>query len=46
MPFARIAEEWTHEDQSLPDHLPGLAPNATVCGLTVDTAWHQIDPNQ
>ncbi|KAJ3547983.1 hypothetical protein NM688_g5348 [Phlebia brevispora] len=40
MPFARIASEWTHDNQSLPE---GLAlPNGTVRGITLDLNFSQI----
>ncbi len=50
MPFARIAAEWTHENQTVSDDLAQQiarrAEPPTVRGITIDTQWHKIDPNQ
>jgi hypothetical protein len=50
MPFARIAAEWTHDDQSIPDSVNQTvshrAEPPSVRGITLDTQWHKIDPNQ
>ncbi|KAF7292375.1 hypothetical protein HMN09_01221600 [Mycena chlorophos] len=49
--FARIANAWDSEDQSLPDALSkrlmrrdGTIP--TVKALTLDTNWHEVDYSQ
>lgn len=48
MPFARIASEWSHDNQSVPDHIaPKLrhsrGQNGTVRGFTLDVDWDQVD---
>ncbi|KAI0689061.1 hypothetical protein BC835DRAFT_1418822 [Cytidiella melzeri] len=49
MPFARIAAEWTHDNQTLPadiaSNLSRRADPPTVRGITIDTQWHKVDPN-
>ncbi|KAI0345976.1 hypothetical protein BDW22DRAFT_936994 [Trametopsis cervina] len=49
MPFARIAAEWNHDDQSVPEtvaqNISRRADPPTVRGITLDTQWHKIDPN-
>ena len=52
MPFARIASEWNHEDQSVPDDVAKKLrrrdgqSNSTVRGITLDTNFSKVDPNQ
>ena len=50
MPFARIASEWTHSNQSVPGDVATKLRRrdspATVRGITVDTQFHKIDPNR
>lgn len=51
MPFARIAAEWTHDNQTVPDADAQKLRRrsgelASVRGITLDTAWHKIDPKQ
>lgn len=50
MPFARVTNEWTHENQTLPDHVNATISRRTngrarsVRGITLDTDFHKIDP--
>ncbi|KAI0087808.1 hypothetical protein BDY19DRAFT_1042228 [Irpex rosettiformis] len=50
MPFARIAAEWTHDNQTVPEDVAQGATRraepSTVRGITVDTQWHMINPNR
>lgn len=52
MPFARIASEWTSDDQSVPDAVAlklrrrDDEPASTVRGISLDTNFKQIDPKQ
>ena len=48
MPFARIVDEWIHDDQSLPEELDvelsrrDVKP--AVKGITLDTDFSAVDP--
>lgn len=51
MPFARIASEWNHENQTVPEPVAkklsrrsGAA--STVRGISLDVDFHKIDPKQ
>jgi hypothetical protein len=49
MPFARLARDWYHEDQSLPDN-SGIVRRAdgslpVIKGMTLDTNFALIDPS-
>ncbi|OBZ79357.1 hypothetical protein A0H81_00033 [Grifola frondosa] len=51
MPFARIAKEWTHENQSIPPNMQtsirrrdGSTP--VVRGIRLDTHFDEVDPSQ
>ena len=48
MPFARVADEWTSDDQSVPDsvaqNLTRRDEPSTVRGISLDTEFHMIDP--
>ena len=51
MPFARVAEEWTHEDQSGPSAVAAKLARrddgpAVVRGITIDTNFAAVDPSQ
>ena len=51
MPFARVASEWTHENQTVPDSVAQKlrrrdGPTPTVRGISLDTDFGQIDPSQ
>ncbi|KAI0092173.1 hypothetical protein BDY19DRAFT_584807 [Irpex rosettiformis] len=47
-PFARVAKEWKHSDQSVPDHVLKAIKrdrSASVRGLSLDTNFSAVDPN-
>lgn len=50
MPFARIASEWTHENQTIPsdvsEKLSRRAEPTSVRGITLDTDWSKADPSR
>ncbi|PSR71280.1 hypothetical protein PHLCEN_2v12794 [Hermanssonia centrifuga] len=50
MPFARIASEWNHENQSLPDDVAQKLSRrdelATVRGISLDTQFSKVDPSR
>lgn len=52
MPFARIAKEWIHDNQTIPDDVRAQmrrradGDDSTVRGLSLDTNFAAVDPNQ
>ena len=48
-PFARVAKEWKHSNQSIPDHIAAKITKrelaASVRGLTLDTNFSAVDAN-
>lgn len=50
MPFARIADEWEHNNQTIPDEVQakiGKRDNPPVVrGLLLDTNFAAVDPSQ
>jgi hypothetical protein len=50
MPFARVAKEWTHENQTIPDQIKAKMQKrddeSSVRGIRLDTNFAAIDPSQ
>lgn len=50
MPFARIVQEWMHDDQTVPAHVQSLLAKRdtppVVRGLRLDTNFSAVDPSQ
>lgn len=48
-PFARVANEWKHSNQSIPDHIAAEIIKrdltASVRGLALDTNFSAVDAN-
>ena len=50
MPFARISDEWVHQNQTVPTEVAAKLRKrdgpAVVRGLSLDTHFSKIDPAQ
>lgn len=50
MPFARVAAEWTSDNQTVPDavaqKLSRRSEPSTVRGITLDTQFHKVNPSK
>ncbi|KAI0340900.1 hypothetical protein BDW22DRAFT_1333399 [Trametopsis cervina] len=50
MPFARVAREWTHENQTIPKNVKRMmrkrATDSSVRGIRLDTNFAAVDPAQ
>lgn len=52
MPFARIASEWTSENQTVPSDVAASSRRRddtappSVRGISIDTNWAAIDPSK
>ena len=52
MPFARVASEWTHKNQTVPDHIQQRLARReashirSVRGISLDTDFSKIDVKQ
>ena len=50
MPFARVAKEWTHENQTIPAKIKAKMQKrgdpSSVRGISLDTNFAAVDPAQ